>query len=215
MTLPKTDDVRKAADQVRTPLLAALGAGDLATKAVVDLVAKARERATTRGEAVKGAVEDLPTDLTQLRDRLDPSELRKRVDEYTDAALKFYRKLADDGESTLDKLRTRPQVKKAIEQFEKAIGTAQTRAEGVAGEARELAEDVLAKVTRKTRSVGEKTARAAQNVADEAAEKIEEVGDEVAHEVRSTTRRVANKTAPKRTTPAATGKPSTTAKTTK
>ena len=210
MTLPKSDDVRKAreqavealntaADQVRTPLLAALGAGDLATKAVVDFVNKAKERATERGEQVKGAVDELPSELTHLRDRLDPAELRKLVDEYTDAALKLYRKLADEGEGALDKLRTQPQVKKAIDQLEKAIETAQGRVEGVAGDARVLAEDVLSKVTRKTRSVGEKTARTAEKVADEAAEKIQEVGDDVAHEVRSTSRKAANKTAPKRT----------------
>src|SRR3954451_11871029 len=109
--MPNTDDVRKAreqavqtlntaVDQVRTPLLAALGAGDLATKAVVDFVNNARERATERTEAVKGAVDDLPKDFGSLREKLDPAELRKLADEYTDAALKLYRKLAADGEST-------------------------------------------------------------------------------------------------------------------
>ena len=43
---PKTDDVNKAfkdgVDQARTPLLAALGAGDLAAQAVLDAVSKFR-----------------------------------------------------------------------------------------------------------------------------------------------------------------------------
>ena len=224
--MPNTQDVRKAreqavqtlntaVDQVRTPLLAALGAGDLATKAVVDFVNKAREQATERTEAVKGAVDDLPKDFGSLREKLDPAELRKLVDEYTEAALKLYRRLAEDGESTLAKLREQPQVKSAIDQLEKAIAGAQERAEGVAGDARELAEDVLAKVTRRTRSTGEKAARAAEKLADDVAEAVQEAGDDVAHEVRSTTRKAANRTAPKKTTTTTARKTNGAAKTTK
>jgi heparin binding hemagglutinin HbhA len=227
MTMPTAKDVRKArkqavealstaVEQVRTPLLAAIGAGDLATQAVVDAVNKARTRVSERAEAAKGAVEDLPTDLTQLREKLDPAELRKLVDEYTDAATKLYQKLSDAGEDALAKFRAQPQVKKAIDQLEEAIATLQERVGDVAGDARELAEDVLAKVTRRTRSVGEKTARSVKKAADELAEEIVEAGDEVAHEVRSTTRKVANKTAPRRTTSTTTApKTNATNKTTK
>ena len=224
MTMPKAKDVRKAreqavealnsaVEQVRTPLLAALGAGDLATQAVVEAVNKARGRMTERAEAAKGAVEDLPTDLTSLREKLDPAELRRLVDEYTEAAQKLYQKLTDAGEDALAKLRAQPQVKKALDQLEEAISTLQERVGDVAGDARELADDLLAKMTRRTRSVGEKTARSAQKVAAEVAEAVQEAGDEVAHDVRSTSRKVANKTAPRRTSAAA--KPSTAPKTTK
>ncbi|MFC5285889.1 hypothetical protein ACFPM7_02405 [Actinokineospora guangxiensis] len=209
--MTKTDEVREQAiaavntaiEQIRTPLLAALGAGDLAAKAVADAVQRAKERA----ENTREAVNDLPN-------RVDPNELRKLVDEYTDAAVKLYQKLADQGEDTLDKLKAQPQVKKAIEQLEEAIATASERAGDVAGDARVLAEDVLTRVTRKTRSVGEKSAITAQRVAAEVAEAVEEAGDDLAHEVRSTSRRVANKTAPARkpatTRAAATGTGSTT-----
>lgn len=210
--MTKADDVREQAtaavkdaiEQVRTPLLAALGAGDLAAKAVADAVNRAKERA----ESTRTAVNELPT-------KVDPSELRKLVDDYTDAALKLYQKLADQGEDALGKLKTQPQVKKAIEQLEEAIATAQARAGDVAGDARALAEDVLARVTRKTRSVGEKTAITAERVAAEVAEAVEEAGEDVAHEVRSTSRRVANKTAPARKPAATTRKTTTTAKTDK
>jgi heparin binding hemagglutinin HbhA len=223
--MPNSQDVRKAreqavqtlntaVDQVRTPLLAALGAGDLATKAVVDFVNNARERANERTEAVKGAVDDLPKDFGSLREKLDPAELRKLVDEYTEAAMKLYRKLAADGESTLTKLREQPQVKNALDQLEKALAGAQDRAEGVAGNARELADDVLAKVTQRTRSTGEKTARATQKLAGEVAEAVQEAGDEVAHEVRSTSRKAANRTAPKKTTTTTARKTNGAAKTT-
>lgn len=220
--MTKSTDVRKAGEQaaaavntaveqVRTPLLAALGAGDLAAKAVADAVNKAKVRA----ESTKTAAADLPNELSGLREKLDPAELRKLVDEYTEAAVKLYQKLADQGEDALDKLKAQPQVKKVVEQLEEAIEAAQQRAGDAAGDARALAEDILAKVTRKTRSVGEKTAVRTQKVAAEVAETIEEAGDEVASEVRSTTRRVANKTAPARKPAARKTTTATTTKTTK
>jgi heparin binding hemagglutinin HbhA len=211
MTRPNTEDVRKAVEQVRTPLLAALGAGDLAAKAVLDAVSKAKEGVTERAEAARKTAQELPTDVSSLREKLDPSELRKVVDEYTDAAIKLYKKLAEQGEEAFDKLRTQPQVKKIVDQLEEAIEAAQTRAGDVATDARELAEDVLSKVTRRTRSVGEKTARAAEKLAAETAETVEELGEDVAHEVRSTSRKVANRTAPARK-PATATRPTTTAK---
>ena len=202
VALPKTDDVRKAGEQaveaLRTPLLAALGAGDLATQAVRDAVNKTRTRVNEGAGAAKGAVDELPRDLAGVREKLDPAELRKLVDEYTDAAQKLYQKLADQGEDTLTKLRSQPQVSKALDQVEEAIATLQERVGDVAGDARDLADEVLAKVTRRTRSVGEKTARAAQATAADAAEAIEELGDDVAHEVRSASRKAANRTAPRK-----------------
>jgi heparin binding hemagglutinin HbhA len=201
MTAPKTEDVRKvvttAVDQVRTSLLAALGAGNLASHAVVDAVAKAKERATVTGETARKNIEELPTDVESLREKLDPAELRKLVDEYTDAALKLYNKLAESGEQAWDKIVAQPQVKKAIEQLEDALQQAQDRVEEVATETRERVDGVLAKVTRQTRSTGEKAARKVQSVADETAEKVEEFGDELAHETRSVSRKAANKTAPR------------------
>jgi heparin binding hemagglutinin HbhA len=210
MTTPKGKDLRKArkqavdalntaVEQVRTPLLAALGAGDLATQAVVDAVNKARTRVSARAEKAKGAVEELPTDLTHLREKLDPAELRKLVDEYTDAAQKLYQKLTDAGEDRLAKLRNQPQVKKALEQLEESIATLQDRVGDVAGDARELADEVLSRVSRRTRSTGEKVARDVTKASAELAEGVRETGDEVAHEVRGTTRKAANRTAQRRT----------------
>ncbi|GAA3003982.1 hypothetical protein [Actinokineospora diospyrosa] len=186
MTLPKTEDVRKAGgqaaaavntaiEQARTPLLAALGAGDLAAKAVVDAVNKAKARA-----------EATPN---ELRGKFDPAELRKLVEEYTAAALRLYQGLAEHGEDALGKLRSQPQVKK----LEEAIEAAQTRVGVAAGDARTLAEDVLAKVTGKTREAGEKAAETAETIAADVAEAVVDAGDEVAEEARSASRRVANR----------------------
>lgn len=198
MTRPNAEDVRKAVEPVRTSLLAAVGAGDLVAKTVIEAVGKARTTATQGAEAAKEAVQNVPSDVNSLRSKLEPAELRKAIEEYTEAAVKLYKKLAEQGEEAVEKFRAQPQVKKVVDQLEEAIAQAQARAGDVATDARELAEDVLAKVTRKTRSAGEKTARAAQKLADDAAEAVEDLGDDVAHEVRSTTRKVANRTAPAR-----------------
>ena len=213
--LPTTEDVKKAREQavaalntaaesVRTPLLAALGAGDLATQAVIDAVTKARTK-------VNESATTVPTDLAGLREKVDPAELRKLVDEYTEAAQKLYHKLADQGEDALTKLKANPPVGKAIDQLEEAIATLQERVGDVAGDARELAEEVLSKVTRRTRSVGEKTARRVEEVSEDAALAVEELGGDVAHEVRSASRKAANRTAPRK--PAAPRTASTTRKT--
>lgn len=155
MTTPKTDDVRKAVntavDQFRTSLLAALGAGNIAGKAVVDAVGKAKEKAAENRETVKKNIEELPAEVQQLREKATPAELRKVIDEYTEAALKLYNKLAESGEQAWDKLVEQPQVKKAIEQLEEALQTAQGRVEDVTSEARERVEDVIAKVTGRPR----------------------------------------------------------------
>jgi heparin binding hemagglutinin HbhA len=210
--LPTTEDVKKAREQavavlntaaegIRTPLLAALGAGDLATQAVIDAVNKARTKVNEGTTSARETVDTLPKDLAGLRERIDPAELRKLVDEYTEAAQKLYQKLADQGEDALTKLKAQPQVSKAIDQVEEAIAALQDRVGDVAGDARELAEEVLAKVTRRTRSVGEKTAIEVQRVAGEASEAVEDLGDDVAHEVRSASRKAANRTAPRKAAP--------------
>jgi heparin binding hemagglutinin HbhA len=207
--LPTTEDVKKAreqavamlstaADGFRTPLLAALGAGDLATQAVIDAVTKARTKVNESATTAKDAV---PTDLAGLREKVDPAELRKLVDEYTEAAQKLYHKLAGQGEDTLTKLKADPRVGRAIDQVEEAIATLQERVGDVAGDARELSEEILAKVTRRTRSVGEKTARAVEDATEDAAVAVEELGGDVAHEVRSASRKAANRTAPRKAAP--------------
>ncbi|MGB3437416.1 MAG: hypothetical protein WBA97_01580 [Actinophytocola sp.] len=210
--MPKTDDVRKAreqavavlntaADGIRTPLLAALGAGDLATQAVIDAVNKARTRVNEGTTSARETVDTLPKDLAGLREKVDPAELRKLVDEYAEAAQKLYQKLAGQGEDALTKLKSDPRVGKAIDQLEEAIAALQDRVGDAAGDARELADEVLSKVTRRTRSVGEKTARKVTQAADEAAVAVEELGDDVAHEVRSASRKAANRTAPRKAAP--------------
>ncbi|MFT7836243.1 hypothetical protein Q5530_08835 [Saccharothrix sp. BKS2] len=195
--LPTTEELRKAGEQAvaaaRTPLLAALGAGDLAAKAVVEALNKARERA----EAAKQTAES--TDFTGLKDRFDPAELRKVVDAYTQSALNLYQFLAVHGEEALEKLKTQPQLQKALHQVEEAVDTAQKRTGTAAADARDLADDVLGKVTRRSREVGEKAAGDVEEATEKLAEAVVEVGGEVAHEVRATARKATDRTATRKT----------------
>ncbi|GAA4621016.1 hypothetical protein [Saccharopolyspora hordei] len=148
----KTEDVNKvreqaekafgdAVEQARTPLLAALGAGDLAAQALLEAVGKVRTQLNERAEAAR---QELPRDLEDLRGKLDPVELRKRVDAYSQTAKQLYEYLAERGEETLHRLQDQPQVKKVKEQ----VGVAQEKVEESVGEARDLADDVLGKVSR-------------------------------------------------------------------
>ncbi|MFC4001770.1 hypothetical protein ACFS2C_01570 [Prauserella oleivorans] len=199
MATTNTEDRKNtgAIEQIKTPLLAALGAGNLAGQAVADVLTKARERVTESSEVARKNIEELPSDFESLRGRLDPAELRKLLDEYTDAALKLYHRLAEAGEETWEKLVAQPQVKRNLEQLEETLHTAQGRVDEVASDVRERIDEVVAKVTGRTREVGE---QAALKVEDTAA-KVEEVTGDVADKVeeaapskpktttRSTTRR--------------------------
>ncbi|GLZ36261.1 membrane protein [Lentzea sp. NBRC 105346] len=198
--LPTQEDVRKAGEQAahaaRQTLLAALGAGDLAAKAVVEALNKAKERS----EKARAQAQEIPAELKDLREKLQPAELKKLVDAYSESALNLYNYLAEQGEATLEQIKSQPQVKKAVEQVEEAVEAAQKRAESATEDLRELADDVLGKVTRRTRSVGEKVAHAVDKGSEKLAEEITEAGDEAAHEVRSTARKTANRTAPRKAT---------------
>ncbi|MFC7341557.1 hypothetical protein [Saccharopolyspora griseoalba] len=147
---PKTQDITKvreqatqvfggAVEQARTPLLAVLGAGDLANQALVDAVTKVRSQLTER---VESARKDLPADFGELRQKADPAELRKRLDDYGQSARKFYTYLAEHGEETFQKLQESPQAKKVRE----GVDTAQGKVEETVGQVSELADEVLGKV---------------------------------------------------------------------
>lgn len=148
---PKTEDLTKAreqanqvvggaVEQARTPLLAVLGAGDLANQALVDVVTKVRSQLTER---VESARKDLPNDIGELRQKADPVELRKRLDGYGQSARKYYTYLAKHGEETFQRLQETPQAKKVRE----GVDTAQGKVEETVGQVGGIADDVLGKVT--------------------------------------------------------------------
>ncbi|GAA4664755.1 MULTISPECIES: hypothetical protein [Amycolatopsis] len=197
MASTRTDDVRKvvntAVEQLRTPLLAALGAGNLAGQAVAEAVGKAKERVTESGEVARKNLEELPSEVTTLREKLDPAELRKLVDDYTEAALRLYNKLAETGEQAWDKFLAEPRVKAVLDQVE-----------GVSTEAREKVEEVLGLAAKKTRQGGAKVAVESSEVAS----KIEDAEETVAPKpaAKTTPARKSTGTTTRRTT-ATTKKP--------
>lgn len=217
--LPTTADVRKArhnaaktaaerAEAARTPLLAVLGAGDRAVRAVSKAVVAAR----TQAAGVQHRVAELPQ-------HLNGDELRKAAAELREQAGKAYVGFAEQGEQTWSRIRKQPQVKEALARLESYTGKLDSRVDDIVDEARDATEKALAVVSTQTRSTGERIAQATQRFSGrtastvteastdasktvaqagtEAAETISEAGTEAARETRSTTRRAANRTAPK------------------
>lgn len=171
---PNSDDVQKAreqavnalggaAEQARTPLLAALGAGDLAAQAAYEAVQKVR---TQLNERMDSAQQDLPADLTDLRAKIEPEQLRKRVDEYAESAKQLYGYLAERGEDTLDRL----QVQSQVQQVRDQVGTAQDKVGETVDEVRDLADDVLGKVSSTSRVADEQAADAARETGNKVAD---------------------------------------------
>jgi len=146
-------------EDLRAPLLAALGAADLALATVNDLIASLRERAEetrvetrTRVEERRARLtklqEDLPEQFTELRDRFTADELRKAAEGYLEAATSRYNELVERGEAALQRLRSQT-----------AFEDASARAEGYVDQAVELTQEALGTVASQTRAVGERAAK--------------------------------------------------------
>ncbi len=146
-------------DDLRAPLLAALGAADLALATVNDLIANLRDRAGETRADTRSRVdesrarlnklqEDLPEQLTEFRDRFTSDELRKAAEGYLEAATSRYNELVERGEAALQRLRSQP-----------AFEDASARAEGYVDQAVELTQEALGTVASQTRVVGERAAK--------------------------------------------------------
>ncbi|MDP9642854.1 heparin binding hemagglutinin HbhA [Actinopolyspora lacussalsi] len=193
--------------QARMPLVAALGAGEIAAHAVADSVHRVREQLNEHAGSARETVSELPSDLGELRERIRSGEVRELLDGYRDSAARLYGYFSERGEDALQRLREQPGVRHAKSQVEHA----QERFEGAVGEARELADDVLGRVSTTTRSFGEKAARTTRTVteetagtvreagaeaaraAEETAETVRGTGERAASEARGATRRTANR----------------------
>ncbi len=146
-------------DDLKAPLLAAVGAADLALETVNEIVANLRERAEEARTDANTAIEerrarlnklqeDLPTQFGELRERLTTDELRKAAEGYADAAQTTYNKLVERGEAALERLRSQSA-------FEDAAG----RVESYTDQAVELTQEALGNVAAQTRAVGERAAK--------------------------------------------------------
>jgi heparin binding hemagglutinin HbhA len=146
-------------DDLKAPLLAAVGAADLALERVNEIVATLRERAGEARTDAEARVEesrarltklqeDLPTQFGDLRDRLSSDELRKFAESYADAAQTTYNKLVERGEIALERIRNTP-----------ALEEGRGRVERYSDQAVELTQEALGNVASQTRAVGERAAK--------------------------------------------------------
>ena len=146
-------------DDLRTALLAALGAADLALATVNDLLADLRERAgetrsDTRSRVEEGRArltklqEGLPAQLRELRVRFTAEELRSAAEGYLEAATTRYNELVERGEAALERLRSQG-----------SFEDVSARAEGYVDQAVELTQEALGTVATQTRAVGERAAK--------------------------------------------------------
>ncbi len=146
-------------DDLKAPLLAAVGAADLALERVNEIVATLRDRAGEARTDAEARVEesrarltklqeDLPTQFGELRERLTSDELRKVAESYAEAAQSRYNNLVERGEAALERLRNT-----------NALEEGRERVSGLSDQAVELTQEALGNVASQTRAVGERAAK--------------------------------------------------------
>ena len=146
-------------DDLKAPLLAAVGAADLALERVNEIVSTLRERAGEARTDAEARVEesrarltklqeDLPSQFGELRERLTSDELRKVAESYAEAAQTRYNNLVERGEAALERLRNT-----------NALEEGRERVERYSDQAVELTQEALGNVASQTRAVGERAAK--------------------------------------------------------
>jgi heparin binding hemagglutinin HbhA len=204
-------------DDLKAPLLAAVGAADLALATVNEIVTTLRERAeeartdaTARAEERRARLtsrvdetrdkltklqEDLPKQFGELQDKFSAEELRKFAEGYAEQAQTTYVKLVERGEAAIERLRAQP-----------AIEEAAARVESYTDQAVELTQEALGTVASQTRAVGERAAKLVgvdlPGKVDEAALEAEVAVEEAADSVGAAVKKVPAKKAPARKAPA-------------
>jgi heparin binding hemagglutinin HbhA len=146
-------------EDLKAPLLAAVGAADPALERVNEIVAALRERAEEARSDASGRVEetrdriaklqeDLPQRAKELRGRLSGEELRETAESYREQATELYNDLVERGEAALERLRNQPGFEERRAQAEKRFS-----------ETVELTQEALGNVASQTRAVGERAAK--------------------------------------------------------
>ena len=142
-------------EDLKAPLLAAVGAADLALATVNEIVSTLRERAEVAGDrmedrraALTRLQEELPKRTEELRGRLTADELRKAADEFLVDATQTYNSLIARGEAALERLKGQPEFKEAADRVETYVESAV-----------ELTQEALGNVSAQTRAVGERAAK--------------------------------------------------------
>jgi heparin binding hemagglutinin HbhA len=192
-------DNNPSIDDLKAPLLAALGAADLALATVNDLLAELRDRAEETRSATGSRVEEsrarltklqeeLPEQLRDLRVKFTADELRTAAEGYVEAATSRYNELVERGEAALDRLRS-----------QSGLDDVSERAEGYVDQAVELTQEALGTVASQTRAVGE---RAAKLVGIELPKKTDTAAKKGQKAVASAAKKAPAKKAPAKKAPA-------------
>jgi heparin binding hemagglutinin HbhA len=146
-------------EELKAPLLAAVGAADLALERVTEIVATLRERAEeartdagSRVDETRGRIaklrEDLPQRAEDIRGRLSGDDLREAAEGYRDEVTELFNVLIERGVAALERLRTQPGFEERRAQAEKRFS-----------ETVELTQEALGSVASQTRAVGERAAK--------------------------------------------------------
>ena len=142
-------------EDLKAPLLAAVGAADLALATVNEILNTLRERAEVAGDrmddrraALTRLQEELPKRTEELRGKLTSEELRKAADEFFVDATETYNTLVARGEAVLERIKGQPEFKDAADRVETYVESAV-----------ELTQEALGNVSAQTRAVGERAAK--------------------------------------------------------
>lgn len=153
-------------EDLKAPLLAAVGAADLALATVNEILNTLRERAEVAGDrmddrraALTRLQEELPKRTEELRGRLSTEELRKAADEFLSDATTTYNSLVERGEAALERLMGQPELREAADKVEGYVDQAVDKVEGYVDQAVELTQDALGNVSAQTKAVGERAAK--------------------------------------------------------
>ena len=138
-------------EDLKAPLLAAVGAADLALETFNEILTTLRERAEGTGDriddrraALTRLQERLPKRTGELRGKLTSDELRKAAEEFRVDAAETYSNLIARGEAVLERLMGQPEFKQAAGRVEGYV---------------ELTQEALGTVSAQTRAVGERAAK--------------------------------------------------------
>jgi heparin binding hemagglutinin HbhA len=142
-------------EDLKAPLLAAVGAADLALATVNDILGVLRQRAELAGDrmedrrvALARLQEELPKRREELRDKLSIEELRKAADDFFADATQTYNSLVERGELALARLKGQAEFRETAERVETYVEHAV-----------DLTQEALGNVSAQTRAVGERAAK--------------------------------------------------------
>lgn len=146
-------------EDLKAPLLAAVGAADLALATANAILASLRERAEVAGDrmddrraALTKLQEELPkrTEVLreELREKLSTDELRKAAEEFYADATVTYNTLVERGEAALARIMGAAEIREAADNVV-----------GYVDQAVELTQEALGNVSAQTRAVGERAAK--------------------------------------------------------